>query len=154
MLKKIAGNLKTQQAQYTYRFYRRYGCASRLCPLTNKIQIISDNRNREEGNAEDSTTNVGIRLTIPVKQNEGGMFNYVQVFRVSYIKYQQEPEITLIYDKSIENLEYYGNPATADLVIDDIGVESLAQYSLEEFSALQTQTIVPQCIESTQGYLF
>lgn len=153
-LKKIAGNLKTQQAQYTYRFYRRYGCASKLCPLTNKIQIISDNRNREEGNAEDSTTNVGIRLTIPVKQNEGGMFNYVQVFRVSYIKYQQEPEITLIYDKSIENLEYSGNPATADLVIDDIGVESLAQYSLEEFSALQTQTIVPQCIESTQGYLF
>lgn len=153
-LKKIAGNLKTQQVQYTYRFYRRYGCASRLCPLTNKIQIISDNRNREEGNAEDSTTNVGIRLTIPVKQKEGGMFNYVQVFRVSYIKYQQEPEITLIYDKSIENLEYSENTATADLVIDDIGVESLAQYSLEEFSALQTQTIVPKCIESAQGYLF
>nr|DAV06145.1 MAG TPA: hypothetical protein [Bacteriophage sp.] len=34
---KISGNLKTQQVQYTYRFYKKHGIVSKLAPLTNKI---------------------------------------------------------------------------------------------------------------------
>jgi hypothetical protein len=33
--------------------------------LTNKIQIIDSYRNKEEGNAEDTATSIGLRLHIP-----------------------------------------------------------------------------------------
>lgn len=146
ILSKISGNLKTQQVQYTYRFYRRYGTFSKMSPLTNKIQIIGTNRSVEAGNAEDTLTDIGMHLKISTSSEVRNLFDYVQIFRISFIKPQQVPQIDLIYDKKIPSADYFE--------IDDSGVQSITQYSLDEFSALQGQTLIPKILEQNQNYMF
>lgn len=144
-LQKTFGNLKTQQVQYTYRFYSQYAYVSKLAPLTNKIHIINDDRNQEQGNAENTLTNIGMNLIIP--KPTVGLFDRVQVFRISYIKHGQQPQIYLVCDKKIDE-------TNESVLITDTGTGELQEYSMEEFSALQTQSINPEVIQSGQGYLF
>lgn len=143
-LQKTTGNLVTQQVQYTYRFYKQYGYVSKLAPLTNKIQVISSSRSNEQGNAENTATNIGFNITISKPSVD--LFDHLQIFRISYIKYGQTPNVYLIYDKKLDD----GNEYT----ITDSGSVVLQEYSIDEFSALQTQVISPEVIESNQGYLF
>ena len=145
ILSKISGQLKTQQLQYTYRLYHKYGITSRLSPLTNKIQVITSNRNTEIGNAEDTTTNVGFNITITCDDFFSSVFDHIQLFRISYIKQNQQPEINLIFDKPFSGKE---------INIKDDGLPSLAQYTVDEFSALSSQTIIPKTIEQNNQYLF
>lgn len=144
-LYEISGQLKTQQVQYAYRYYYKNGITSRMSPLTNKINVIGSNRNREVGNAEDTVTDIGFRVTIPFDNFTSAVFNHIQLFRISYIKYNQQPEIHLIFDKPFSGTQ---------IEINDDGLSSLAQYTLDEFQALNTQTIVPQVIQQNQQYLF
>lgn len=143
-MQKTSGRLKTQQLQYTYRFYKKHGTTTKLAPLTNKIQVIDSNRNKEQGNAEDTRTSLGFELTLDTS-TWNQHYDHLQVFRVSYIKANEVPEVYLIHDDRI----------TGDSTsIIDKGDEELAQYSLDEFKALESQIIVPQSIEQNQGYLF
>lgn len=137
----IGGQLKTSQIQYTYRLYQKYGVFSKLAPLTNKIQIINNNRNTEEGNAEDTKTSMGLSLQITDNKS---IFDHIQVYRIQYVKAGQLPEINLIKDQKFDG----------SVKIDDTGLASLQQLSLDEFSALDGQDIIPTVIESNQGYLF
>lgn len=146
-LSKISGSLKTQQVQYTYRYYCRYGASSRLCPLTNKIQIVGTNRTIETGMAEDTLTDIGMQLRIPVTNEAQSLFQYIQIFRISFIKPGQVPQINLICDKKLVTNQGY-------FTFDDTGVQELQQYSLEEFSALQEQTLIPEVLEQNQNYMF
>lgn len=149
ILSEISGNLKTQQAQYTYRLYRRYGVTSKISPLTNKIQIIGTNKKIELGVAEDTVTDIGMRLTIPINSVQQKLFNYIQIFRISFIKPGQVPEVNLICDKKLDI-----DKTSNTFQFDDTGIQSLQKYSLEEFAALQTQTLIPKIIEQNQNYLF
>lgn len=143
--KKIAGTLKTQQVQYTYRFYKRHGICSKLAPLTNKIQVIDSNRSKQNGNANDTQASIGFQLQIPYKF--GDTFDYVQLYRISYYKTNQNANVNLIYDAKIADINGY-------ITINDTGLESLQELSVEEFAGLNELDIVPQCIEQNQNYLF
>lgn len=145
--KQIAGSLKTSQVQYTYRLYKRFGISSKLAPLTNKIQIIDGNRNKEEGNAQDTVTSIGLQISIPINELEitKNVFDHVQVFRLSYIKPQEDAQVDLIYDSFIRD---------TNLLIRDDGNTSLKSFSIDEFSAINSMIIVPQNIEQTQNYMF
>lgn len=145
-LQKTSGNLKTQQVQYAYRFYTKYSYVSKLSPLTNKIHVIGTNRSIETGNAEDTVTDIGIKLTITPNELANEIFDKIQIFRISYIRPNQQPDIYLIADEYFTKNEQYS--------FIDNGTTDLQKYSLDEFSALQTYTLVPQVIESNQGYLF
>jgi len=70
IVKTIQGKLKTQQVQYTYRLYKKYGVSSKLAPLTNKIQIINRVKKKAEGCEEDSNTAMGLRLQVSVLNND------------------------------------------------------------------------------------
>ena len=85
-LQKTSGNLKTQQVQYAYRFYTKYSYVSKLSPLTNKIHVIGTNRSIETGNAEDTVTDIGIKLTITPDELANKIFDKIQIFRISYIR--------------------------------------------------------------------
>lgn len=148
----IGGQLKTSQVQYTYRLYQKYGTFSKLAPLTNKIQIINNNRNTEEGNAEDTKTSMGLSLLITGNKL---IFDHIQVYRIQYVKAGQTPEINLIKDQKLQvQKNEEGEPVLYSIKIDDTGLDSLQQLSLDEFSALDGQDIIPTVIESNQGYLF
>lgn len=147
ILSKDRGFLKTQQVQYAYRFYKKYGSTSKLSPLTNKIHIIGDNRHTEIGNAEDTVTNIGMKIKVVVPEEASNIFDYCQIFRISYIKHGEKPNIYLVCDKKI--------PVGAqDIQFVDNGNTELQTYTIDEFSALFQQVLIPHVIESNQGYLF
>lgn len=142
---KVQGRLKTSQVQYVYRYYRKYGNASKLSPITRKIQVIDTNRNKETGNAEDTETSVGFSLKIPSLGDNhlyDPYYDRMQVFRIQYIKVGNPAEVHLIYDDVIQ-----------DTIIDD-GIKSLQKYSLDEFGGLEGLLYTPQSIEQNQNYLF
>lgn len=142
----VSGRLKTQQVQYTYRFYKRYGIFSKLAPLTNKIQIINSNRDTEQGNAENTTTTIGMSLSIPLNDQIHDMFDHLQLIRVSYVVAGQVPEISIVKDVMLK-------PGNAFDIV-DTGEDALQELSLDEFAALNTQTLIPKVIEQNQGYMF
>lgn len=143
----ITGTLKTQQVQYVYRFYKKYGITSKLSPFTSKIHVIDSSRKSETGNAENTYTTIGFRLKLDLPDYVKKIFSHVQLFRLSYITPKNNAEINLVYDAEID--------VSSDFMyINDNGFKPLQEYSLEEFDALQNQTVIPQSIESNQGYLF
>ena len=144
---KITGTLKTGQVQYTYRFYHKYGISSKLAPLTSKIQVIDPSRSKEIGNAEDTQTTIGFQLKIYCPQEAVDAFDHIQIYRLSYIKPNSDAEVNLIYDSKLPS-----NPG--DVKINDNGLESLQQLSIQEFAAIDSINIVPECIEQNQNYLF
>ena len=145
VLEKTTGRLKTQQLQYTYRLYKKYGTTTRLAPLTNKFQVIDSNRNKEQGNAEDTRTSVGFKLKLNRTKEWKVYYDHIQVYRVSYIKPNESPKVYLIYDDKL-----YDN--TIEIV--DKGDDELQELSVDEFSSLNSQIIIPKSIEQNQGYLF
>lgn len=144
---KVSGKLKTQQVQYTYRFYKRYGVSSRLSPLTNKIQVIDGSRSKEVGNAEDTETSIGFKLRIADVGKYSNVFDHIQIFRLSYIKPNSQADVYLVCDSILQK-------NTDEFVINDTGESELAQYTIDEFSAIYGTVIKPNIIEQNQGYLF
>lgn len=144
--KKIRGRLKTSQVQYTYRFYRKHSVKSKFAPITKRIQIIDGNRNREQGNAEDTETSVGLRIEIPIGDTVYSKFDHIQVFRIQYTKPNEDANINLIYDAKLND--------NKTVVVNDTGIVPLQEYSIEEFLAQDSMSIIPQCIEQNQNYLF
>lgn len=145
IVKKIPGKLKTQQVQYAYRYYVKNGIHSKLSPLTNKIQIINNSRSKEIGNAEDTLTSIGLQLQIN-RPTSFKMFDRLQVYRMSYYKHNNNCEINLIFDAKVND--------TNTTIINDNGIESLQELSIEEFSSLSGLNIIPQSIEQNQNYMF
>lgn len=146
IVKKISGLLNTSQIQYTYRFYNKYGTSSRLAPLTNKIQVIDNSRIHEIGNAEDTQTSVGFRLKIDIPNHIKNIYDYIQIYRLSYIKAKEDAKVELICDKKTNNVD--------ELFFNDNGVKAVEQLSIEEFQSLNGSTIIPEVIEQNQNYLF
>lgn len=145
---KISGCLPTAQVQYTYRFYKHCGITSKLAPLTNKIHTINDSKHSETGCAESTNTNIGFLLNIPCNPGIATIFDRLQVYRLDYIKPHQNAEITLIYDGELIYKE--GDKIT----ISDTGYSNISSLTIEEFSSISGQDIIPKTIESNQGYLF
>lgn len=143
----VSGKLPVGQVQYTYRFYKKYGIKSKLAPLTSKIQVINSTRNKEGGNAEDTTSSIGFQLLVNYDAEEVyPTFDYIQIFRIYYKKVNVDADIELIYDEKITN--------SGQIKLSDVGRDSLKTYTAEEFSLLDGQDIIPQCIEHNQGYMF
>lgn len=143
---RIDGSLKTSQVQYTYRYYNKFGTTTQLAPLTNKIQVIDANRNKEIGNAEDTLTSVGFTLRIQ-HADEYKNYERLQIFRLSYIKPGEDAEVALIYDGEFNIQGKY-------FQFNDVGTTPLQELTMEEFAAMSGLVIIPKIIEQSQQYLF
>lgn len=144
----VSGQLKTSQVQYTYRFYKKYGITSKLAPLSRKYQVINPSRDTEVGCAENTTTSIGLQLEMKVNEKID-QFDRLQVYRIQYLKPNQNAEIDLIYDG-----EFAKNEKGATIHIIDNGRKTLQTLSVEEFSQIHGQDIIPTLLEQNQGYLF
>lgn len=141
----ITGRLLTSQVQYTYRYYNKYGNSTQLAPLTNKIQVIDSSRAKEIGNAENTETAIGFMLSINTEEYNS-KFDRIQVFRLQYIKPGEDAEVSLIYDDKIGDQN--------EFILNDVGIDPLQSYNMEEFSAMQGLILIPQTIEQNQEYMF
>ena len=166
----ISGQLKTGQVQYAYVLYKKYGGRSMLSPLTNKIQVISSDDQSKQGRAEDTVTNIGFRLKININNSfyeagtgdidsiNGASFNTkdrydsILLYRISYIKPNQNAEIDLIYDSLIHTTDISSTEQNV-IIVNDSGLNSLQKLTIEEFSSLYGQQFVPKVIEKNQEYL-
>lgn len=142
----ISGKLKTQQVQYTYRYYNKYANTTGLAPLTNKIQIIDPSRAKENGNAEDTETSLGLTLSINVSEYKK-YYQNLQIYRLSYIKPGEDSEISLIYDGKIKT-------DSDRFILNDVGIEPLKVLTIEEFASLSGLLLIPQAIAQNQNYMF
>ena len=140
----VGGQLKTSQVQYTYRFYKKYGVTSKLAPLSRKYQVINPSRDTEVGCAEDTVTSIGLQLGIAVDEKID-QFDRLQVYRIQYIKPNQNAQIDLIYD---------GEFTGTNISVIDNGRKTLQTISVEEFAQIHGQDIIPKLLEQNQGYLF
>lgn len=140
----VGGQLKTSQVQYTYRFYKKYGVTSKLAPLSRKYQVINPSRDTEGGCAEDTVTSIGLQLGIAVDEKID-QFDRLQVYRIQYIKPNQNAQIDLIYD---------GEFTGTNISVIDNGRKTLQTISVEEFAQIHGQDIIPKLLEQNQGYLF
>lgn len=145
-----SGQLKTSQVQYTYRFYKKYGVTSKLAPLSRKFQVINPSRNTEIGCSEDSITSIGLQLQIDVNENIS-QFDRIQVYRIQYVKPNQNADIDLIYDGGFEINK--GQKEWSIQIIDN-GKKTLQTLTMQEFSQIHGQDIIPKLLEQNQGYLF
>ena len=141
---KIDGALKTSQVQYTYRFYNKFGITTQLAPLTNKIQVIDDNRSKEVGNAQDTTTAVGFKLKIASQSDT--TFNRLQIFRLQYTVPGEDANVVLIYDGECD--------PSSDFIYNDVGTVELQNLTMQEFASMSGMVIIPKVIEQNQQYLF
>lgn len=146
----ISGQLKTSQVQYTYRFYKKYGVTSKLAPLSRKFQVINPSRDTEIGCSEDAITSIGLQLQIDVNENIS-QFDRIQVYRIQYIKPNQNADIDLIYDGGFET--HKGQEEWSIQIIDN-GKKTLQTLTMQEFSQIHGQDIIPKLLEQNQGYLF
>lgn len=144
----ISGRLLTSQVQYTYRYYNKYGNTTQLAPLTNKIQVINPSRSKEIGNAENTETSIGFSLKINCINKYNTKYDRLQVFRLQYVTPGADAEVYLIYDGKVKT------ETTDTFVLNDVGVDPLQQYSMEEFAAMSGIILVPQVIEQNQEYMF
>lgn len=140
----VGGQLKTSQVQYTYRFYKKYGVTSKLAPLSRKYQVINPSHDTEVGCAEDTVTSIGLQLGIAVDEKID-QFDRLQVYRIQYIKPNQNAQIDLIYD---------GEFTGTNISVIDNGRKTLQTISIEEFAQIHGQDIIPKLLEQNQGYLF
>lgn len=145
-----SGQLKTSQVQYTYRFYKKYGITSKLAPLSRKFQVINPSRDTEIGCSEDSITSIGLQLQIDVNENIS-QFDRIQVYRIQYVKPNQNADIDLIYDGGFEANK--GQKEWSIQIIDN-GKKTLQTLTMQEFSQIHGQDIIPKLLEQNQGYLF
>lgn len=145
-----SGQLKTSQVQYTYRFYKKYGVTSKLAPLSRKFQVINPSRDTEIGCSEDSITSIGLQLQIDINENIS-QFDRIQVYRIQYIKPNQNADIDLIYDGGFET--HKGQKEWSIQIIDN-GKKTLQTLTMQEFSQIHGQDIIPKLLEQNQGYLF
>lgn len=145
-----SGQLKTSQVQYTYRFYKKYGVTSKLAPLSRKFQVINPSRDTEIGCSEDSITSIGLQLEIDINENIS-QFDRIQVYRIQYIKPNQNADIDLIYDGGFEANK--GQKEWSIQIIDN-GRKTLQTLTMQEFSQIHGQDIIPKLLEQNQGYLF
>lgn len=145
-----SGQLKTSQVQYTYRFYKKHGVTSKLAPLSRKFQVINPSRDTEIGCSEDSITSIGLQLQIDINENIS-QFDRIQVYRIQYVKPNQNADIDLIYDGGFEANK--GQEEWSIQIIDN-GRKTLQTLTIQEFSQIHGQDIIPKLLEQNQGYLF
>lgn len=166
----ISGQLKTGQVQYAYVLYKKHGGRSMLSPLTNKIQVVSGDDQSKQGRAEDTVTSIGFKLKINIDSifyeagtgkidtvgsalfNSKDRYDSILLYRISYIKPNQNAEIDLIYDSLIHTTDVSSTEQNT-IIINDSGLNSLQKLTVEEFSALYGQQFIPQVIEKNQEYL-
>lgn len=128
-----SGNLKTGQVQYACVLYKKHGIQSCLSLLTNKIQIISNNRTRKQGCAEDTDSGIGIKLEVSVDYDQSDLFDMCKIYRIHYIKPGQTPEVHTVCDTKMGS----------SVIYIDTGTTSLEKLSLEELQSSYQQRIIP-----------
>lgn len=132
-----SGNLKGVRFQYSYRLYKMGGSATTIAPLSNTITIY-----QEDGGVDTSDSYINKSISVTIPQVNADQYEYMQVFRIAYVKNGEDPIVDVIYDGKI-----------IESAIIDSG-QSIDSIDYSEFLDMDTFVIYPKVIESKEDYLF
>lgn len=150
--KELSGQIPAGQIQYTYRFYKKNGVFTKLAPYTNRFQVFNNNKSQETGNAENTVTSKGYTVQINLQYYDNRIinkFDNVQIFRIQQIK-ENDVKYLMVADIKFPNTI----PSDCCIYYNDYGIQTLKEYTKDEFEALSGLSLIPNVIESAQGYLF
>lgn len=150
------GKLNAGSVQYAYRFYKKHGNVSQMSVPTKPIALgvgfgdgdkISKN---SKGGLQTDVINCGVKLKIPL-ESDNPQLDHILIYRIFHYKNGQTPDISLIYDRSIQVQTENGS---SYMLYTDNGVEAIQQISLDEFNNISGVYIIPKVIESKNDILF
>lgn len=137
----VSGHLKAGIVQYAYVLYNSNGVQTHLSPLSKAVAInktISGDYN--DGYENQKQSQMGLQVSFAVDND----YEYIRVYRISYLENGQLPTIELIVDEEHNgSYELYDN-----------GLPTLQEITVEEFNSLLGIIITPVAIEQKDGYLF
>lgn len=126
--------------QYAYNLYKVNGSQTKISPLT---ELIPLNKGSDNGGG-DVNEIVGSVPIVRINDLDDNYTN-LKLYAVKYTSYNQIPEISLILDKDVSSVN------TVTYFDDGNVIESL---SLEEFTFLGSDVIIPKHINSKRNILF
>lgn len=134
------GNHTSGMIQYAYNLYKVNGSQTKLSPLS---EIISLDKGLNNGGGEINEI-VG---SIPVVRinNIDQSYTNIKIYAIKYTSYGQIPSVSLIVDKDINGASYIS-------YYDDGSI--IQSISLEEFTFLGSDVIVPKHIETKNNIMF
>lgn len=134
------GNHTSGMIQYAYNLYRVNGSQTKLSPLTDLVPL---NKGETKGGG-DVNEIVG---SIPVIKidNLDSTYTNLKLYAIKYTSYNEIPSISLILDRNIV--------ATNEVIYYDDG-NIISSLSLEEFTFLGSDIIIPQHINTKKNIMF
>jgi hypothetical protein len=144
-----SGTLQTGRVQYAYNLYKEKLQESVISPLSNMVSLYSDSEgepsSKIKGDYETANSNKGIALSLTLSQDDVDYYDYIRVYRIHYIEYDQIPQIVIIGDFSISSSTNYN--------IIDYGQSGLGELTNEEFTIL-TEVYSVKTIDVKDNRLF
>lgn len=142
-----SGRLKAALYQYSYQMYNKHGAATEVSTATKLISLRKGSStvqtsNKIEGYEQDSYTDKGIKITIPLLEK----FDSIKIYRISYVEAGQMPTVECIYDDKV--------PEGTTFDYTDVGEAALSVHTLEEYNSMTGIHILPTVIESKDDYMF
>lgn len=133
------GSVKGPVVQYAYTLYTEGGVETQLSPLSNPLSLYDSSSSGNDGENTNKAVSISIRWYDKVDYSS----YKIKIYRISYVQNGQLPDISLIYDGSVDEVFTYT----------DTGFD-ISQMSTSEFIALNSIKIKPLLIESKNDYLF
>lgn len=148
----VPGKIEFGVVSYCYQLYNRYGIHTGASIQCQQIPIGNydfDNKYVKCGGKQGSISNCGVKISIQIPSNYQHL-DYIKVFRVQYTQNGQMPIVSVIYDAKVD----FNEQDSTDIVINDVGNDSIEHISVEELNSLQGVRIIPNSLASKDGFLF
>lgn len=148
----VPGKIEFGVVSYCYQLYNRYGIHTGASIQCQQIPIGNydfDNKYVKCGGKQGAISNCGVKISIQIPKNYWHL-DYIKVFRVQYTQNGQMPIVSVIYDAKTN----FNEQDSTELIINDVGNDSIENISVEELNSLQGVRIIPNSLASKDGFLF
>lgn len=148
----VPGKIEFGVVSYCYQLYNRYGIHTGASVQCQQIPIGNydfDSKYVKCGGKQGAISNCGVKISIQIPSNYWHL-DYIKVFRVQYMQNGQMPIVSVIYDAKVD----FNEQDSTDIVINDVGNDPIEYISVEELNSLQGVRIIPNSLESKDGFLF
>lgn len=140
-----SGNLMTGAYQYGYQLFTRNGSETEVSPLTNMIQVSSNDETVSpgRGSAKEDRTNKSVRLRVPIADQN---YNMIRIISVFYESVTETPLIQVLREMQLSG--------QTEISIQLVNNDGLAEITPEEFNMITSVHFAPKIIETKNNYLF
>ena len=138
----VPGKIEFGVVSYCYQLYNRYGIHTGASIQCQQIPIGNYdfyNKYVKCGGKQGAISNCGVKISIQIPSNYQHL-DYIKVFRIQYTQNGQMPIVSVIHDAKVD----FNEQDSTDIVINDVGNDTIEDNSVEELKLLQGVRIIPK----------